>query len=148
MIVAYQTIIEEGDVSENLTLISDDENINIPENIYPVLSCSLPKGVKPTSPTMSVDVPTLSKSECLTAAATQDIIWMLGGDAHLNQTQRPNQVLLTWSAHNSMVNETKHKTHISVMSLLPALPTDASIQYSVLKQVEKVNENIRGPGKK
>lgn len=50
VIVTYQTI-EEGDVSENLTLISDDEDISIPE------------GVKPMSPTMSVDVPTSSKSD-------------------------------------------------------------------------------------
>ena len=77
VIVAYQTI-EDGDVSDKVVLLSDDEDINIPKNIYPMLSCSLPKGVKPTSPTMNVDVPTVNKPDCLRAAVTQDIIWMLG----------------------------------------------------------------------
>ena len=94
VIVAYQTI-EDGDVSEKLTLLSDDEDISIPKNIYPMLSCSLPKGLKPTSPTMNVDVPTANKPGCLKAAVTQDIIWMLGGGTHLKTSQTSNEVLST-----------------------------------------------------
>ena len=92
VVVIYQTVVEK-DATEDLKLVSDEENVEIPDKIYPVLERLLSKSFKLQSPTMSTDIPSALKTLSITNSIVQDLIWMIGGMTNLSQEDKSNQLL-------------------------------------------------------
>lgn len=108
VVVIYQTILK-SDVTKDFKLVSDEENIDIPDKIYLVLECSLPKDIKLQNETMNTYIPSSHKTLCLTNSIMQDLVWIIGVMTNLIQNNKSNKLLLTWAAHNSYICKGKKK---------------------------------------
>ncbi|KAJ8870049.1 hypothetical protein PR048_029060 [Dryococelus australis] len=147
VIVAYQ-LIEEGDVSENRSISTSNDMLDISETIYPITFCSISKSCKRKNPKINIGESGRTLTVTM-SAATQDIVWMMTGSLKLkNHEQGQHEELFTWSAHNSVINKAKHKSRVCIMPILPLPATDSSTQYTTMKTSENINNKIRGPDQK
>lgn len=54
----------------------------------------------------------------------------------------------TWSGYMSLIGETKPVSKVSMLPLIPASPTDHSVQLTFMKYLENVNSLVLGSGSK
>ena len=65
------------------------------------------------------------------------------GECSTNVTPSP-----TWSGYMSLLGKTNTISKVSMLPLIAASPTDHSVQLTFMKQLEKINSMLVGPGGK
>lgn len=177
VMVCYQES-SESDKHECLHLTTSSKNrslTNIPCFMTDFVQYDGAKKLKPKGKTFEKKLMVESSSTDLKRFSGTDIVWLFckcsewmkrcGGretdfEEHTNNNDIGNDhassagLVPTWSAFNSCITSCTadlplaSKTTIGLLPIIPASPTDRSVQLTFLNQLERVNQYISGPNSK
>lgn len=141
-VTVYQDV-KESDRHAPISLASSN-NLPLPslEDALPkILSCTKPTNWNTCCPEPVVSNIVQQYGELLHKAICFDSLWFLLRRSILNG----NDISIsspTWIGYNSYLGDVKCVSRVSLLPVIPEPPTNSSVQLTVMRQLEKLNESM------